>query len=67
MTESYTKSFLNHFKEKFYDVLEMSAYPINLIDLNDNTIFSDADFVDTDHLNESGAKKATEIISQFIR
>lgn len=54
------------FKSEFYRVLNEVNGIVHLLDLSDNKEFVDADFNDTDHLNDRGAKKLTLNIVQAL-
>lgn len=66
-----TTYYLEHlnpeFKSVFYDVLDKTEGILHLLDLADDTSFTDEDFNDTDHLNDNGAKKMTEKILRIIQ
>ena len=53
-------------KEEFWKALENIRGEIHVIDLNECDGFEIKDFNDMDHLSESGAHKATEIINSVI-
>ena len=61
-TPYYLNCLLPDFKSKFYDILNEVDGIIHLLDLADDPTFLDEDFNDTDHLNEKGAQKLTQII-----
>lgn len=50
------------YKNKFFQVLNEIESTIHLLDLSSDSTFQEDDFIDTDHLNEKGAKKMTQII-----
>lgn len=60
------------YKQDIVELLESITLPVEFLDMNDcvcgpgEGIFSDADFLDTDHLNRQGAMKATEILNEFM-
>lgn len=63
----YYNSFLsNKYKNSFVSALESLNGKIHLWDFNDLDIFSDEDFVDTDHFSIKGALKATNIVNQLL-
>lgn len=55
------------FKEAYYDVLNGTEGTIHLLDLYTDESFGEEDFLDTDHLNDSGAKKMTTMILETLR
>lgn len=57
-------SFLPSFEETFSALLKLKE--INIISFFSDKRFSDSDFGDTDHLNENGAKKLTNLIREEI-
>lgn len=66
MTEAYRCAFNPKFKEYYYQALESLNYEIQHIDFNDADVFSDSDFNDMDHLNDTGAAKATSILNSIL-
>lgn len=40
---------------------------IHLLDTFDDTLFEDSDFIDTDHLGDTGAEKITKIVLDTLR
>ena len=58
----YLNCLLPEFKSTFYDVLDEVDGDIHLLDLAHDTRFLEEDFNDTDHLNDKGARKLTQII-----
>ena len=65
-TESYRKYLEPEFKKVFYDTLNIINSEIHLLDLFDNDIFVTEDFIDTDHLSDSGADKMTMLINEAL-
>lgn len=65
-TEQYRKTFDIKFKDYFIDVLDSVEQPVHLLDLFDSELFVDEDFLDSDHLNDSGAEKLTKILMKEI-
>lgn len=56
------------FKTDIYNTLDSLSWPVEFLDMNDcEGIFTDTDFLDTDHMNKKGARKATEILNEFIQ
>lgn len=53
-------------KEMFIELLNVPSKKIDYIDFNDCNLFDDYDFVDTDHLNETGAKKISRILAEIF-
>ena len=68
VTNYYYNNLNKRFKEIFYSVLNDEEYDINVLDFisDANDMFSDEDFIDTDHLSEIGARKFTNIILQAV-
>lgn len=61
----------NHFtnpqyKEDIYQLLDTLDLPIEFLDMNELDCFSDNDFLDTDHLNDTGAEKASKVLNDFL-
>ena len=68
-----SKYYLNHlkneYKEQFNELINNlnNEFGIKIFDLRDSDLkFEDMDFIDTDHLNQYGAKKVTRYIDKFI-
>lgn len=66
-TPYYLNCLLPDYKSIFYDFLNEVDGVIHLLDLAEDTRFSDEDFNDTDHLNEKGAQKLTQIILNTLQ
>lgn len=66
-TKWYNQYIDKDFKTDIYDLLDGISLPVEFLDMNDcEGIFTDADFMDTDHMNKTGALKATEILNEFM-
>lgn len=64
----YYREYLNkQYKDIFYNTLNMADGNIHLLDLYEDDYFNEDDFIDTDHLSDSGAEKLTEIINETLR
>lgn len=67
----YTKYYNAHvdkeLKEMFLEVINAPNERIDFVDLNEWDCFEDYDFVDTDHLNENGAKKVSSILMKIFK
>lgn len=55
------------FKETYYDILNGTEGTIHLLDLFTDESFCNEDFLDTDHLNDQGAKKMTYKVLEALR
>lgn len=66
-TPYYFNHLLPDYKSKFYDILNEIDGIIHLLDLAEDTAFLDEDFIDTDHLNEKGAQKLTQLILNTLQ
>ncbi len=53
-------------KEMFYELLNSSKEDVQLVDFNDASCFDDDDFIDTDHVNENGARKVSTILANMF-
>lgn len=67
----YTKCYNEHiypgYKPEIFNILNELEYPVEFLDMNDfQDEFNDEDFLDSDHLNDIGAKKATILLNTFI-
>lgn len=65
-TPYYLNCLLPEYKSTFYDILDQVDGIIHLLDLSDDSSFTDEDFIDTDHLNDKGAQKLTSIILNVL-
>lgn len=64
----YVESLYSGYKTAFYDVLNSVEGVIHLLDLSENDpMYSDEDFNDTDHLNDLGATKMTTSILNTLQ
>lgn len=55
------------YKEDIYNLLEKIPVPVEFWDMNNyKEYFDDTDFLDTDHLNDKGAEKATVLLNEFL-
>lgn len=67
-TKSYRENFLELFKDKFYELLNgIEEGEVHLLDLFDDDCYVDEDFIDTDHLSDSGAKKMTMAVLDMLQ
>ncbi|WP_234119746.1 hypothetical protein [Clostridium hydrogenum] len=64
-TKFYKKYLLKQYRESYISALNSIDGIIHLVDFNDINVFNDTDFVDTDHLDKSGAIKVCEIINNL--
>ena len=55
------------YKEIILDNLEKLPYCIDFIDMNDEEFFDDNDILDSDHLNDMGALKATLLLDGILK
>ncbi len=66
-TKCYNEYIYPGYKPEIYKILDELKYPVEFLDMNDfQDEFSDEDFLDTDHLNDNGAKKATILLNSFM-
>lgn len=66
-TKYYRKYMNVEFKRISYEIWNSVDNMINIVDLYDSSMFSDDDFVDSEHLNDTGATKFTSILKNIIR
>ncbi len=64
-TKFYKKYLLKEYKESYASALSLISGEIRFIDLDEFCVFDDKDFVDMDHLDESGAVKVSWIINNL--
>ena len=55
------------YREDIYRALDGLKTPVEFLDMNGLDCFHDGDFLDTDHLNDAGAQKASKILNAFLR
>lgn len=66
-TRFYNKYIDEDYKKDIYSLLEGMSLEVEFLDMNDfPDMFADEDFLDTDHLNLSGAVKATRLLDEFM-
>ncbi len=68
----YTKLYMDMIEPKYrpdiFEALDALDVPVEFLDMNFYAdIFSDADFIDSDHLNMQGAHKATAVLNGYIQ
>ncbi len=68
----FTKKYNEYIEPKYlpdiFKALDSLKYPVEFLDMNDyGDYFDDSDFIDSDHLNELGAHKATAILNNYIK
>lgn len=66
-TKYYTELLDERFKELMYGAINRLGLQDKVLDLFTDKRFSDADFVDTDHLNDDGARKFSQIVSEYLK
>ncbi|MDC7293587.1 hypothetical protein NXH67_08670 [Butyrivibrio sp. DSM 10294] len=66
-TKYYNQYIYSGYKPDIYKVLDELDYPVEFFDMNDfQDEFTDEDFLDSDHLNDIGAKKATVLLDSYL-
>ena len=50
------------FKSEIIEFLDSLEQEVELLDINEYSLFFESDFFDSDHLNDNGARKFTEVI-----
>lgn len=65
-TKWYNQYINPQYKEDIYQLLDNLKFPIEYLDMNELDCFSDNDFLDSDHLNDTGAEKATKVLNDFL-
>ncbi len=61
-TKEYNRYVDLEMKNLLINMLSELPQEIDYVDFNNSDLFDDTDFIDTDHLNEKGAKKVSEIL-----
>lgn len=63
----YNRYIDRNYKEEIYALLESLPVPVEFWDMNDyEDMFEDSDFVDTDHVNDRGAEKASVLLDALL-
>lgn len=66
-TRHYNKYIDKDYRKDIYSLLEGLPLEVEFLDMNDfPDMFGDEDFLDTDHLNLTGAVKATRLLDEFM-
>ncbi|WP_026517152.1 hypothetical protein [Butyrivibrio sp. MC2021] len=66
-TRYYNEYIYKGYKEDIFKTLDSLDLPVELFDMNDyQDVFFDEDFLDSDHLNDAGAQKATEMLNSYL-
>ena len=65
-TKWYNQYVNPQYKEDIYQLLDNLELPVEFLDMNELDCFTDSDFLDTDHLNDIGAEKASEVLNYFL-
>lgn len=65
-TKWYNQLINPQYKEDIYQLLDKLDVPIEFLDMNELDCFTDNDFLDTDHLNDLGAEKASKVLDDFL-
>lgn len=65
-TPVYQQYMRREIKENLHQMLDAIPEDIHYVDFNDCNLFEPLDFVDTDHLSESGAHKMSAILSDMF-
>lgn len=55
------------YKENIFSTMDQMEQKINFIDFNDYNLFDEEDFLNPDHLNETGARKLTSIVNEILK
>lgn len=66
-SNAYNKYILDEMKDFLIELVDSVPEAIHYVDFNDSKdIFTDCDFIDTDHLNEQGAKKFSQLLTELF-
>lgn len=65
-SKEYLKYIDPSYKEAIIECLEKSPFNVEFIDMNEEPIWDESDMLDSDHLNEKGAAKATLLVDGLI-
>lgn len=65
-TKPYRDGMWNGYKEIFYEIINSIEGTVHLLDLYEDERYTTEDFIDTDHLSDSGARKMTNDIANVL-
>lgn len=65
-TSAYNRWVLPEMKESVLELVDSAPEDVHYVDFNQSDIFECSDFVDTDHLSESGAEKMSRILADLF-
>jgi len=65
-TQEYMRHIYAGYKDILIEQLERIPYGVEFIDFNEADCFCTEDFVDSDHVSDSGAEKVTEILKDYV-
>lgn len=66
-TQYYNQYISAEFKLEIFQILDELEYPVELYDINEmSDVFSDEDFLDSDHLSDTGAEKLSLLLREII-
>ncbi len=65
-TQEYNKHLDMSMKDTFIELLNSVEEELHFVDFNECDMFDNADFMDTDHLSESGARKVSITLTQIF-
>ncbi len=65
-TPSYSKNILPEMKDSIMDLFDAASGEIHFVDFNQSEYFDEHDFVDTDHLSETGAQKMSQMLVEMF-
>lgn len=66
-TRYYNRYIDRRYKKDIYYLLDDLSMQVEFLDMNEYlSMFEDEDYLDADHLNLAGAKKATKLLDEFI-
>ena len=55
------------YKEKIFSTMDQMEQEIHFIDFNEYNLFNDEDFLNSDHLNETGGRKLTSLVNEVMK
>ncbi len=55
------------YKENIFSTMDKMEQEIHFVDFNEHNLFADEDFLNSDHLNETGARKLTSIVNEVLK
>lgn len=63
---TYSRNIAPEMKDSIMELFDAASGELHFVDFNQSDYFTEFDFVDTDHLNETGAQKMSQILAEMF-